>query len=89
MDIRIPVMDSYPAAQEIKDISNVSVMALTASVMKDDFERLKRDNFDAYLRKPVLKADLINELCKFLPFDQVAISENTIHTYSLTDADHR
>ncbi len=66
MDIRMPNMDGYEAAQLIKEIGNVPIVALTASVMKNDYERMKRQNFDGYLRKPVLKADLYSELSKFL-----------------------
>ena len=85
MDIRMPVMDGYQAAQEIKAFNDVPIVAFTASVMKDDFERLKRDNFDAYLRKPVLKVDLFNELSKYLPFDKVTTDENTREEKPLTD----
>ncbi len=71
MDIRMPVMDGYQAAREIKALYEVPVIALTASVMTDDFERIKNNDFKGYLRKPVLKADLFAELCKFLPFEMV------------------
>ncbi len=70
MDIRMPVMNGYQAAQEIKAFSNVPIVALTASVMATQFEQANTENFDGFLRKPVLKADLLNELCKFLAFDQ-------------------
>ncbi|MGR9114458.1 MAG: ATP-binding protein, partial [Gammaproteobacteria bacterium] len=70
MDIRMPVMDGYQAAREIKAFSEVPIVALTASVMTDEFERIRREHFDGYLRKPVLKADLTRELGKFLAFDE-------------------
>ncbi len=87
MDIRMPVMDGYEAAQKIKKLSDVPIVAFTASVMKDDFERLKRDNFDAYLRKPVLKADLFKELCRFLPFEEIAVNEDADKSVPLTDSE--
>ena len=71
MDIRMPVMNGYQATREIIDICDVPVIALTASVMTEEFNRIKRNNFKGYLRKPVFKADLFAELCKFLPFDEV------------------
>ncbi|WP_052700165.1 ATP-binding protein [Methylocucumis oryzae] len=71
MDIRMPVMDGYEAAALIKSISDIPIIALTASVMRDQYERLKSSNFEGYLRKPVLKADLHQELTKFLAFDTV------------------
>ncbi|WP_341328380.1 transporter substrate-binding domain-containing protein [Methylotuvimicrobium sp. KM2] len=70
MDIRMPVMNGYEAAEIIKSVSDTPIIALTASVMKDEYDRVKTAHFDAYLRKPVLKASLIEELAKFLPFDR-------------------
>ena len=72
MDIRMPKMDGYKAAFEIKKILDIPIVALTASVMKDDYERLKRDSFDGYLRKPVLRYDLFTELGKFLEYDDIS-----------------
>ncbi|MFW5443199.1 MAG: response regulator, partial [Methylococcaceae bacterium] len=86
MDIRMPVMDGYKAAKEIKLFSEVPIVALTASVMTDEFERLKSNDFDGYLRKPVLKKALFNELCKFLPFEEkVAIKFNNEQDELLND----
>jgi len=75
MDIRMPVMDGYEAAIEIKKLSKVPIVALTASVMQDEYERSKRENFDGFLRKPVLRYDLFNELSKFLEFEELAVSK--------------
>ena len=66
MDIRMPKMDGYEASLEIKKISDVPIVALTASVMEDENERSKRQNFDGFLRKPVLKYKLYKELSLFL-----------------------
>lgn len=77
MDIRMPVMDGYEAAKIIKEYQpDTPIVALTASVMRDDYERQKRENFDGYLRKPVLQQELINELIKHLPHEVITI--NTI-----------
>ncbi|OUR66381.1 histidine kinase, partial [Cycloclasticus sp. 46_83_sub15_T18] len=70
MDIRMPVMNGYQAAKEIKSFIDTPIIALTASVMSDDFERVRNKHFDGYLRKPVLKAGLFEELSHFLPFSQ-------------------
>jgi len=66
MDIRMPNMNGYEAALEIKKLSSVPIVALTASVMEDEYERKKRKNFDAFLRKPVLRRNLFMELSNFL-----------------------
>ncbi len=69
MDIRMPNMDGYEAAQKIKEIEDVPIIALTASVLKDEYDKLKSTNFDGYLKKPILKKELISELSKFLPYN--------------------
>ena len=66
MDIRMPVMDGYQAAKEIKQFKDIPIVALTASVMRDEFERVKSENFNGYLRKPVLRVDLFATLTRFL-----------------------
>jgi two-component system, NarL family, sensor histidine kinase EvgS len=71
MDIRMPIMDGYQASEKIKSFSKVPVIALTASVMQDEHERAKSIHFDGYLRKPVLKADLMAELMRFLPYELI------------------
>ncbi len=66
MDIRMPVMNGYQAAEQIRAVKNIPIIALTASVMTEDFERIKSDNFDAYLKKPVLRSNLFTTMAKFL-----------------------
>jgi len=79
MDIRMPVMDGYQAAEKIKAFSDAPIIALTASVMQDDYERAKNSNFDGYLRKPVLKSDLFTELKRFLAHEsQEAQTESAV-----------
>jgi len=69
MDIRMPVMDGYQAAERLKSsYPKLPVIALTASVMQDEYEQTKQQFFDNYLRKPVLRTDLISTLTQFLRF---------------------
>ncbi|NPA73998.1 MAG: transporter substrate-binding domain-containing protein [Epsilonproteobacteria bacterium] len=67
MDIRMPIMDGYEAAEIIKQKSTVPIIALTASVMLEDYKQKKKENFDGFLHKPVFKKDLYMELKRFLP----------------------
>ena len=71
MDIRMPNMDGYEAAKQIKVFSDVPIIALTASVMLDEHEQFKEEYFDGYLRKPVLKQELYLMLEKFLDFEVI------------------
>ncbi len=69
LDIRMPKMNGYEAAQKIREInSSLPIIAITASVMSDEEEINRRHHFDGYLRKPVLQKDVINELKRHLPF---------------------
>ena len=88
MDIRMPIMDGYQAAKAIKALTNTPIIALTASVMTDEFERLRHNHFDAYLKKPILKKDLYAQLAHYLPCQEInqQSSETTIQRiYSETE----
>ena len=85
MDIRMPKMDGYESARRIKEIVDVPIVALTASVMKDDYEKLKRDSFNGYLRKPVLRYDLFSELSKFLKHQTLEHTETKTVITSLSE----
>lgn len=71
MDIRMPVMDGISAARELrKQGKKLPVVALTASSFglpqdQGDFAQL----FDSCLRKPILSEKLIEELQKYLDFE--------------------
>lgn len=69
MDIRMPVMDGYEATRRIKqdkDLKSIPVIALTASGMKADKEKIKQSGFDGFLAKPVKKSQIFNELANFI-----------------------
>jgi len=85
MDIRMPNMNGYEAALEIKKLSEVPIVALTASVMEDDYERQKRKNFDGFLRKPVLRENLFMELSNFLQHRLADPKEETQEKLALSE----
>lgn len=87
MDIRMPMMDGYQASEHIKAFSTVPIIALTASVMQDSYERAKSIHFDGYLRKPVLKAELITELMRFLAYDAIELADGETQTLMLSNAE--
>jgi len=56
MDIQLPGMDGVSALHELrKDAATaaIPVVALTASVMKEDRERFDRAGFDGFITKPI------------------------------------
>jgi PAS domain S-box-containing protein len=78
MDIRMPVMDGYEATRRIKQNKNlqgIPVIALTASGMKADKEKIKKSGFDGFLTKPVKKSQIFNELAKFIKWSKKEKSE--------------
>ncbi|RLA59469.1 MAG: hypothetical protein DRQ78_10570 [Epsilonproteobacteria bacterium] len=83
MDIRMPNMDGYEASEKIREISNVPIIALTASVMKDEYECVKSENFDGYLRKPVLRDELFLTLSSYLPHKYVSVDPVEERTFVL------
>jgi two-component system sensor histidine kinase EvgS len=87
MDLRMPVMSGYEAAARIKAERDIPIIALTASVMKEDFERIQKSDFDDYVRKPVKHSALLASLARFLPHqmtESLAVAEAEI---SLSDAE--
>jgi PAS domain S-box-containing protein len=71
MDLRMPVMDGYEAIYLIKnddELNHIPVVVLTASVMKDQEDEVRKTNCDGFLKKPVKKKDLVAEMMRFLPY---------------------
>ena len=71
MDIRMPGINGYEATEIIKQeksLKDIPIIALTASTMRSELNRLN-ETFDGYLRKPVQKNTIINELIKHIPYE--------------------
>ncbi len=85
MDIRMPNMDGYEASKRIKAFSKVPIIALTASVMQDEYEKVKSENFDAYLRKPVSRFDLIKVFKQFLEYKVIEQSVKKENVFTLNE----
>lgn len=72
MDLRMPVMDGHEATVNIRKKYDTIVIALTASVMKADLERIESRLFNSYLRKPVSREELVTKLAEYLPHQKAA-----------------
>lgn len=66
MDIRMPLMDGYQAAKEIKQDLNTLIIAVTASALDNKEALEKRKDFDDFLRKPISRDKLIESLDRLL-----------------------
>jgi signal transduction histidine kinase/CheY-like chemotaxis protein len=71
MDMKTPRMDGYETTKIIKandDWKNIPVIALTATIMKEDREKIIQCGCDGFLPKPVNEDQLFSELMKYLPY---------------------
>ena len=69
LDLVMPEMDGYQVVEILKSNSkfrNIPVVACTAAVMKEDLEK-GGNMFDGFLKKPIERKRLIEELKRFLP----------------------
>ncbi len=77
MDIQMPVMNGDEATKIIKGHQNlrgIPVVALTAYAIKEQREQF-HTLFDAYLSKPMFKAELIATFAQFLPHTTLSAKE--------------
>ena len=62
MDVNLPEMDGITAMKEIKanpETNSIPVLALTASVMREDKEKIMRAGFNGFIPKPVDLEELV------------------------------
>jgi PAS domain S-box-containing protein len=66
MDCEMPVMDGYAATAEIRRLpggaGEIPVIALSASVMREDVDRALAAGMDAHVAKPIVVEDLLQVL---------------------------
>ncbi len=72
MDIQMPVMDGYHAADNIRslerpDAKTVPMLAMTANAFIEDVKAAKEHGMNGHISKPLEIRTLISELCKWLP----------------------
>jgi CheY-like chemotaxis protein len=72
LDIRMPHMDGYEVAARLKQmgLADMKVVAVTASAMVGDRERIAAAGFDGYIQKPIDPETFINQVERFLPAGQ-------------------
>jgi len=70
MDVHMPIMSGFVATKRIKQnpkTSEIPVIALTASVLKDDIRHCQDAGMDDFLEKPVQINKLFSVLKKWIP----------------------
>jgi len=87
-DIRMPVMDGFALLEVIKSddrLKHIPVIAYSASVMKEQKEKIHKSLFAGLLMKPVKLTDLYFELIHVLPYKTKAekpVAEDEALKYS-------
>ena len=71
MDIHMPEMDGYEATKKIRALDdphalNVTIMAMTANVFREDIERCLSVGMDDHIGKPIDTDELLNKLKRYL-----------------------
>jgi len=73
-DIRMPVMNGFELLEKIKadeEIAHIPVIAYSASVLREQKEKIYKSKFSGLLIKPVRIAELYTQLMNHLPYHQI------------------
>jgi len=70
MDLRMPVLNGYETVEQLRQqpqFEKIPIIALTASVIGEDLEKIDQFGFDGYIQKPAEKEVIMNKVAEFLP----------------------
>ena len=71
MDVQMPVMDGYEATRAIRasvhpDANSIPILAMTANAFDEDRRNALECGMNGFLSKPIVIADLVQEMRKVL-----------------------
>jgi two-component system, cell cycle response regulator DivK len=70
MDLHMPVMDGFEATKLLKsdpELRKIPLIAVTASAMKGDAEKILQAGFDGYITKPIDLYPFLKQIAGYLP----------------------
>ena len=68
-DLQMPKLDGFELAQQIRldpQLSDVPLVAVTASAMPDDLGKVMDAGFNGYITKPIVPEDFVSQAEEFL-----------------------
>lgn len=99
MDCQMPIMDGYEATRRIREnemiqgiepASALPIVALTAHVLPDEKKACLDAGMSDYLSKPIIRAQMVSVLSKWLPFSSPTqtreTDESVVPTVTRTEA---
>ena len=89
LDLRMPVMNGYETISKIrqdKTLEDLPVIAVTASVMGEDLQKVDQYGFDGYLRKPVERNELFRVTANYLEYSKEPETGTTDISLEIPDA---
>jgi CheY-like chemotaxis protein len=71
MDIQMPIMNGYEAAQAIRKLENkklaeIPIIAMTANAFSEDIQRAKAAGMNSHIAKPIDVQKMIEVLAEVL-----------------------
>ena len=96
-DIRMPIMGGVELFRKLKELDsykNIPIMAATASIMKDEKDKLLKNGFEKIIEKPIELKKLKNHLKDYLAYtilddDKSVTTEITQESTILTDVSEK
>ncbi len=75
LDLRMPGIDGYEVAAKLKgepSLARTPIVAVTASAMVGDRERIAAAGFDGYIQKPIEPETFIGKIEQFIPSELIS-----------------
>jgi polar amino acid transport system substrate-binding protein/two-component system sensor histidine kinase EvgS len=78
LDLRMPIMNGYETIAAIRQddsLNHIPVIAVTASVLQEDMNKVGQYGFDGCLQKPIQSQELFRIAADYLPYDDMELED--------------